>query len=362
MNNFKIKATVITPVSIGSGIQLSPYKDYFISNNKVHYVDEKKLSELLLSKENLMDQYVEGVANMDGNRSRFDLKDFIEHRISVDPFEVVRESVSFNGDANAKLPINGLIKMPNGQPYIPGSSIKGALKTALVYTDLQKTDFGKRWKVDFFKQLENINFNRRVTERGLQQRLKEQLNALEGKLKSKAEISNHSKVFQRLSVLDSTNKDNQNITVMDLKRTDITVRQEVLQVNAVFHFDVNSPIDNWSLFQEKINRFASNNLRYFEDHEKEKERIYNMVEDSFENNTDEAFLPLGFGKGIYLNSILESLKDYAFDKGKEQVFENYLSVLYHNSRNLNIDTFPVTEFKSFNESQPLGWIKLEKIN
>ena len=45
MNNFKIKATVITPVSIGSGIQLSPYKDYFISNNKVHYVDENKLIE-----------------------------------------------------------------------------------------------------------------------------------------------------------------------------------------------------------------------------------------------------------------------------------------------------------------------------
>src|SRR5690625_2090894 len=199
MNNFKIKATVITPVSIGSGIQLSPYKDYFISNNKVHYVDENKLSQLVAKDPALMDTYVEGVANMDGNRSNFDLKGFVQNHLSMDPFDLVRNSIEFRGNSNAKLPINEAIKTPTGQPYIPGSSIKGAIKTVLVYTDLQKTDFGKRWKEDFFKQLENINFNRRVTERDLQQRLKEQLNALEGKLKSKAEISNHSKVIQRRS-------------------------------------------------------------------------------------------------------------------------------------------------------------------
>src|SRR5690625_7452368 len=95
MNNFKIKATVITPVSIGSGIQLSPYKDYFISNNKVHYVDENKLSQLVAKDPALMDTYVEGVANMDGNRSNFDLKGFVQNHLSMDPFDLVRNSIEF---------------------------------------------------------------------------------------------------------------------------------------------------------------------------------------------------------------------------------------------------------------------------
>src|SRR5690625_1451024 len=152
MNNFKIKATVITPVSIGSGIQLSPYKDYFISNNKVHYVDENKLSQLVAKDPALMDTYDEGVANMDGNRSNFDLKGFVQNHLSMDPFDLVRNSIEFRGNSNAKLPINEAIKTPTGQPYIPG----------------------KRWKEDFNKQLEHIKFNIHVTEWDLQQKPKEQ--------------------------------------------------------------------------------------------------------------------------------------------------------------------------------------------
>src|SRR5690554_519136 len=354
MNQFKINATVITPISIGNGSELSPYKDYFIDNDKVHYIDENKLSQLLAKDPALMDSYVEGVANMDGNRSNFDLKGFVQNHLSINPFDLVRNSIEFRGNSNAKLPINEAIKTPTGKPYIPGSSLKGAIKTALVYTDLEKTDFGNKWKEDFFRQLERIHFNQYPKESFLRTQLKNELNELEKTLKHKAEIQNkQTNLIERLTVSDSTTLEHDNLSVIDLERTKIPVRREALKVGSNFQFEINSPIDDWGLFQEKLNHFASIA-------DKSKEKLYNLIENSFDNQTDEAYLAIGFGKGVYLNSILVSLKDFACQNHQKKLFENYLSVLFPKSRNLDIDSFPITEFRTFNKNQALGWIKLEK--
>lgn len=356
MNQFKINATVITPISIGNGSELSPYKDYFIDNDKVHYTDENKLSQLLAKDPALMDSYVEGVANMDGNRSNFDLKGFVQNHLSMDPFDLVRNSIEFRGNSNAKLPINEAIKTPTGRPYIPGSSLKGAIKTALVYTDLEKTDFGNKWKEDFFRQLNHVHFNSGLKENHLLKSLKSQIEELERKLKAKAEIQNkQTNLIERLTVSDSTTLEHDNLSVIDLERTKIPVRREALKVGSNFQFEINSPIDDWGLFQEKLNCFASIA-------DKSKEKLYNLIENVFDNQTDEAYLAIGFGKGVYLNSILVSLKDFACQNHQKKLFENYLSVLFPKSRNLDIDSFPTTVFKTFKEKQPLGWIKLEKID
>lgn len=356
MNQFKINATVITPISIGNGSELSPYKDYFIDNDKVHYIDENKLSQLLAKDPALMDTYVEGVANMDGNRSNFDLKGFVQNHLSINPLDIIRNSIEFRGNSNAKLPINEAMKTPTGRPYIPGSSLKGAIKTALVYTDLEKTDFGNKWKMDFFRQLERIHFNQYPKESFLRTQLKNELNELEKTLKHKAEIQNkQTNLIERLTVSDSTTLEHDNLSVIDLERTKIPVRREALKVGSNFQFEINSPIDDWGLFQEKLNRFASIA-------DKSKEKLYNLIENSFDNQTDEAYLAIGFGKGVYLNSILVSLKDFACQNHQKKLFENYLSVLFPKSRNLDIDSFPTTVFKTFKEKQLLGWIKLEKID
>lgn len=356
MNQFKINATVITPISIGNGSELSPYKDYFIDNDKVHYIDENKLSQLLAKDPALMDSYVEGVANMDGNRSNFDLKGFVQNHLSINPLDIIRNSIEFRGNSNAKLPINEAMKTPTGKPYIPGSSLKGAIKTALVYTDLEKTDFGNKWKVDFFRQLNHVHFNSGLKENHLLKSLKSQIDELERKLKAKAEIQNkQTNLIERLTVSDSTTLEHDNLSVIDLERTKIPVRREALKVGSNFQFEINSPIDDWGLFQEKLNRFASIA-------DKSKEKLYNLIENSFDNQTDEAYLAIGFGKGVYLNSILVSLKDFACQNHQKKLFENYLSVLFPKSRNLDIDSFPTTVFKTFKEKQLLGWIKLEKID
>lgn len=359
MKTYKIKATVVTPVSIGDGSQYSPYKDYFIDSGRVCYIDEQKMGNLLTKDDELMTEYVEGVANMEGNRSKFDLRSFIQNRLSVEPGFLIQNEVDFYGNVSSKLPINGFIKTPNGYPYIPGSSIKGAIKTALVYMDLEQTDTGIKWKDNFFRMLSQVDYNRRGYEQFLRRRLKRQLNELEDLLKRKAEKKNNLGFIERLTLSDSYKIDKKQLEVIDLKRTQIPVRQEVLKINTNFYFTISSPDDGWESFGEKLNTFSCNNLSDYEDSRK---KVFSQVDNTFKNNHAEVFLPLGFGKGIYLNSILLSLKDYAYDIKKEALFEKYLKFLSPRTKNINISSFPNTTFKTYQDDLPLGWIKLEKID
>jgi len=359
MKTYKIKATVVTPFSIGDGSQYSPNKDYFIDKGNVCYIDEQKMGELLAKDDELMTEYVDGVVNMEGNRSKFDLKSFIQNRLFVKPEQFIQTELDFYGNELSRLPINGFVKTPNGQPYIPGSSIKGAIKTALVYMDLEKTNTGEKWKENFFRMLSQVNYKRRGYEQFLRRKLKSQLNELEEMLKRKAEKRNSLGFIDRLTLSDSCKIDKKQLEVIDLKRTQIPVRQEVLKMNTNFYFTISSPDEDWQSFGEKLNTFSFNNLSDYEDNRKE---VFSQVDNAFDNNHTEIFLPLGFGKGIYLNSILMTLKDYAYDNQKEALFENYLKFLSPRTKNVNISSFPNTTFKTYQDDLPLGWIKLEKIN
>ncbi|MCB0798503.1 MAG: hypothetical protein KDB85_12870, partial [Chitinophagales bacterium] len=77
-NNFEWEIEVLTPLVIGSGdAPLSPYSDYFIQNGQCHYIDEKRLTELLAKDPALMDTFIERVKTTnEDNLPVLDLKDF----------------------------------------------------------------------------------------------------------------------------------------------------------------------------------------------------------------------------------------------------------------------------------------------
>jgi CRISPR-associated protein Csm5 len=138
----KLKITTITPVTIGSGAELSPYSDYVIDGGEVCFIDKKKMQDKILQKgETCFDKYVQGVAmGMDNNRSVFDLKSFLTgNKIVSDIQEVISYRCPFVGKIDSKLPIKGIIKSPLQEPYFPGSSIKGAFKTVLMYNWLKNS-------------------------------------------------------------------------------------------------------------------------------------------------------------------------------------------------------------------------------
>ena len=138
MEKVKLKITTLTPVSIGSGAELSPYADYVFDNEKVCFIDKKKMVDRIMAKgDEYLDNYVYGMANgMDPSRTKsyFDLKSFLTgNHIVKDIDEIITSKCALVGDKEKKHNIKGIVKSPLAEPYFPGSSIKGALKTVMMY-------------------------------------------------------------------------------------------------------------------------------------------------------------------------------------------------------------------------------------
>ncbi|WAA09845.1 type III-A CRISPR-associated RAMP protein Csm5 [Fervidibacillus albus] len=135
-DTFQVLLETVSPVHIGNGEKLSPYTDYVYDDNDgtVYIFDpikiEKALSELDNSDE-AIDEFVEMVmAKGRSNQQKYSLKNFFS------TWNINYKSLAaftIKTDANIKTEeIHQLIKSGN-RPYIPGSSIKGAIRTALLY-------------------------------------------------------------------------------------------------------------------------------------------------------------------------------------------------------------------------------------
>lgn len=139
-----IQLKTITPVSVGNdkGAQLSAYTDYVFSNdgNSLIYLDVDKLV-IAVRLHSAMDDFIKGIrSSMNNNRSEFDLGVFIENRLNdtVESF-MKREVLQKGLRPGQRVPITQIVKNGN-DPYLPGSSIKGALRTPLLYHWLLSQD------------------------------------------------------------------------------------------------------------------------------------------------------------------------------------------------------------------------------
>ncbi len=363
MNLFKIKATVITPVSIGNGHQLSPYKDYFIKDGFVHYIDTNKLGQLLAEDEELMDEYVEGVANMEGNRSKFDIYSFIKNNLKVNPKEITKRTLFYLGEkTNRKLYIQEITKAPIGYPYLPGSSIKGALKTAYLFEYLINDSQGRAIAIKLLKNPKHTS--------DIEQKLKE---------------------FE-FAVSDSGAFNDDNLICIYDQRLHvkkgnyiIPTYREAIDIKGSSEFCINSTY-KWDSFRQMVNHYAISGLETekgimidADENERIDLGIYNHLYDFYEKmiddinkNQKDVFLRVGFGKGFYMNSIAEAIFNQDRTDEKKE-FKKYLkSIGYgkaYNSRagrvvdyELDPYLFPITRNINTKSVRPLGWIKLEKIN
>lgn len=119
MKNFNISLKLLTPVHIGGGNSLTK-KDFEIKGNMVHIYNPPKLHSLLghkyedflLSHQTLTDFLYSG---------RFDVGSALDYSLPS-PGGSIRKSDN----------LVAFIKDPYGLPYIPGSSLKGALRTVLL--------------------------------------------------------------------------------------------------------------------------------------------------------------------------------------------------------------------------------------
>lgn len=141
-HSFKIRLSTLTPLSIGNGQVLSPYADYvYDASEDCVYLVNKTIFEEAVNSKNLLDQYIDSIVNTFGNnRSGFNLKKFIEDQEKLGHPENIYYPDPIRCDGlkeNFRKETKSMVKDTN-RPFIPGSTIKGAIKTALLYHWLRK--------------------------------------------------------------------------------------------------------------------------------------------------------------------------------------------------------------------------------
>lgn len=123
-----IKLQTLTPVHIGSGEILKENFDYIKDNRFVYILDSKKLFNLLKQKNFSIAQRTNALIS--GN-----IKTIIDRylsNISSDNYCIRKIQIQPNQREKVRPGLREQIYDGFGKPYIPGSSIKGAIRTALL--------------------------------------------------------------------------------------------------------------------------------------------------------------------------------------------------------------------------------------
>lgn len=146
----RLHLRTITPLAVGGdkGSQLSPYADYVFDDNgrNLLYLDLRAIERAFEKPgtQDKLDEYVAGIrTGMDNNRSNFDLRGFLTGRLGLDLDQITRRRAPQHGlKPGDRRNVVAAVKNA-GQLYVPGSSIKGALRTAMLYDWLVNTKEGE---------------------------------------------------------------------------------------------------------------------------------------------------------------------------------------------------------------------------
>ncbi len=134
MEQFEIKT--ITPVHVGSGRFLQNKVEYVFSDRSIGIVDERKVFDLL--GEERLKQWLQSIES--GTSIAVFLKPFVA-KLTVDM--ICSRKIALKCDkeqAKSQSSLKEQLYNGMGHPYIPGSSIKGAIRSAIYNQELLKKE------------------------------------------------------------------------------------------------------------------------------------------------------------------------------------------------------------------------------
>ena len=414
----KIKLTTLTPLSIlaDSGRDLSPYADYIVSPNgeSLYYVNHQQVEKVLAQKPQLIDEYVAGIKDsMDNNRSNFNLSRFLTDRLGLDieDFGGVPTQGQWRGK---KRNIQAIVK-DAGRLYLPGSALKGAMRTAILYCWLAYDESGEVEIQKIVKAMKAIapkcsqlntlkkkkNFQLSDSERREKRELEKERNrvigdlfneeVLFGKLNPRRDEPQIAPLSQHIVCRDSAPVGNQHLIATQAERIrrlperkdgygkkggTIPMPREAVAANAVFKtsFSIrngvipeSSPIAYLNTDTEgiikKLNDFALDFVQYEIDKLEEGEShsdLNNLIDfycDLQARIKDgETFMRLGSGKTFYDNSLVLTLLMHPDDTIKTESAKHLQTIFPNDIKSLH----PVTRTIAADGS-PFGWVRVEAL-
>lgn len=366
----KLKLKTLTPVHIGNGEKISSYSDYIYDNGYVYYIDFDILEEYFMKQDNidgLIDGFVDIVRKQanTNKKEKYRLRNFFEdNRLDYKDFSYNKLS------ANEEITEQINRAMCSGiKPYIPGSSIKGAIRTAFIY------NFFARDKIDLSKILDCRNRRPYIGQEIL------------GKFSQD--------IFKYLKVSDSTLLNKNDLEIIKTqrehfkKKADIPVNVEAIKAGKECELDISINFrkenllideilrefyDNYSINDEKflfdiintytkeflereITELRNENEEKFKDLINQNTVLLNEVEEYLKNK-DGAVLRLGFGKTFFSNSISSKFDKNNIKRIRKAVFSS-------KDRNMHeYEPFPITRTiycKNSEVKGELGWVRMKKL-
>ena len=372
-SQYRIKLTTLTPVCIGDGKTINPVTDYIYDRNRnqVHYLNKEKIAERLAGDDELMDRYMsEIISNMNNNRTEFDLKNFLEKVLKLS----LQDYALYSIEGKNTKELNTIIKNPDRNPYIPGSTLKGMIKTAFLYEWL--LDKNNEWCKKYLQ-----NKGNKEVEPRLRRELETELDSYQLRVhdSSMFDFEKNCKIIEnkRISIKTGALTIPQSWECISENKTCETQIWDVRKGDKTYSWeDICRVVNRYTQHQnireiELLEDISENgNIKYKD------ERIidslikfYEEMDAEIEDNPNCIFMRIGSGKGYFYNSVAQALylADSSSDKddflkflkksGYGKIYDRKIKRM--KEYDLNPDEFPITRFIELSDNKPLGWVKLE---
>lgn len=375
LRSWQVTLTTLSPLFIGSGKTLSPYSDFIQDGNSFLYLDQEKIEAAISDKPELIDAYVKEIRkNMDNTRADVSLKDFITTRLKLSLDDVTKRKIPLIGEIK-KQQLRQFISTA-GRPFIPGSTIKGALRTAVLYDWLTNDDVGKKILDEFIQSIEKSDSKNEAESK----EAKNKIRSFDFESYCFGSISEDP--FRFLQITDSNCIESATLQACQVERASIVndKAQSIPQPaeclmsekNAALRITLQKPNQNAKFpflnemkiqpLLKKANAFSKeavlreldeldgneNFSNLFSFYEKLEKQITNL-------KPDEAILRVGGGKTFFENSIGLTIDD---DESGEHLEIFLLAIKMPKYKN---GVFPKTRTAVMKNDQPflpLGWVKL----
>ncbi|MCF8222299.1 MAG: type III-A CRISPR-associated RAMP protein Csm5 [Bacteroidales bacterium] len=376
LKNFKFKISTFSPVCISDTQDkvLSPYTDFVIKQGNVHYIDHLEMDSYFAHNPSLVNIYSNKIkALYKGGRSTFSLAGFIENELGSNVEDITRLSLEYKGqNFDRKNNITSVIRNA-GKPYIPGSSVKGALKGAFLYYWLNKTANGSEVLGKIYNAVKYINDSRNLVKA-----ISDLINPFLGSVNNST-----ANEFNNLRATDSSLFHETDLAVYHAKR--LHMKKGITQIPAdleainpgkdcAITISINGKFSGereWlnqvrpQELSQIVNLFSRQNLEHdwedLDDHVDDIEdgNLYDNIFDFYENSAaemdkpgnDAIYLRLGSGKGFLHQTIGLALKNK--DNGIYSKYFKHLRLGKGNQKQ-----FPVTRLFAIPQGTPFGWVKI----
>ena len=375
---YKMKLEVLTPLHIGGADYKSKLdkKEYVFDKDKgtLTLIDSEKFVGFLIKK-NLFDEYIFYIQknlNLKKNEQDKNIKliDFLKSKDIYKNIEEFRKKAPIKLDMNIEKmnDIKLMLRDVQGKPYIPGTSIKGALINLLLvdYIIKNREKFSKEKRI-ILSECKKTNDDRSI--RGLKNDIKKIVNQIE-----KSIIYSDNKSLEKskkfgISVSDSYSYSNTRTNFyqdIDEKRTNkpgedksrpMPVAREYIVANSIFDFDITLDIDLLEESKLKIKNIDD----LIDSIENAMSYLINVLEDKNSPRTEN--LVLGANTGFLQKTIVYAL----FEDEKERL-EVVKKLLHKNQKNvignhLNDKFAPrvLNRIKINNKNLLAGLVKIMKV-